>query len=110
METAPARVPFSFARRRIGAPGDAWDHFRDRGNDSRQVVPGATDASARIQKRPARGQAFLHYRGSTEAYATVDARSAAMRSSSGGWLMNSFLAVEPAMPKAAICVGSVLWP
>jgi len=45
-----------------------------------------------------------------EAYATVDARSAAMRSSSGGWLMNSFFAVEPAIPNAAICVGRVLWP
>ncbi len=43
-------------------------------------------------------------------YATVDARSAAMRSSSGGWLMNSFFAVEPEMPKAAIWVGNVLWP
>lgn len=42
--------------------------------------------------------------------AAVLAFRAAMRSSSGGWLMNSLRAVEPAMPKAAIWVGSVLWP
>lgn len=44
------------------------------------------------------------------AQATVEERSAAIRSSSGGWLRNSFLAAEPAMPKAAIWVGNVLWP
>jgi len=42
--------------------------------------------------------------------ATVEERRAAIRSSSGGWLMNSFLAAEPAIPNAAICVGKVLWP
>ncbi len=108
------RAPACAARRLAAGGAFLWllslrakkvTPLRGRGND-----PGTTNACAHIQKRPARGQAFLHYRRSRETYATVDARSAAMRSSSGGWLMNSFFAVEPEMPKAAIWVGNVLWP
>ena len=50
-------------------------------------------------------QPLLH-----QATVLLAAFSAAMRSSSGGWLRNSFLAVAPAMPNAAIWVGRVLWP
>lgn len=79
------------------------------------TLPGTGTASGKRrmyarQQNARRGRAFGANLGWRGCQATVEARSAAMRSSSGGWLRNSFLAAEPAIPNAAICVGSVLWP